>query len=188
MYPQLWHFAYIYCLYDIFWIRVWIRALALALSPTQNSEWSNHCWFLNLLGKTGWQMGEGGGYLSWVTPSIKFWWREALWEHCESEVSCSRTQHNQPMNLQARAWRQTTSSMRPPALHYINPLTSISPALAVANWVMTHSLMLGPHIPTRSPLFKPMARSPAARLSTWNQHHLVLVPTEHNARVKVWFS
>ena len=49
----------------------------------------------------------------------------------------------------------------------LSALTNINPALAVANWVITHSLMLGPHIPTRSPFLNPIARSPAARLFTY---------------------
>lgn len=40
------------------------------------------------------------------------------------------------------------------------------PAWAVANCMRTHSYLLGPHIPSRSPFFKPRARSPAAAWST----------------------
>ena len=39
---------------------------------------------------------------------------------------------------------------------------------------MTHSLVLGPHIPTRSPFCKPMAKSPAARSFTWIQTIIIL--------------
>ena len=44
--------------------------------------------------------------------------------------------------------------------------TRISPALAVANWVSTHSELLGDQMPMRSPGSSPSVNSPAASLST----------------------
>ena len=45
-------------------------------------------------------------------------------------------------------------------------LTRISPALAVANWVTTHSALFGDQMPIRSPGSSPSATSPAAKAST----------------------
>ena len=45
-------------------------------------------------------------------------------------------------------------------------LTRISPALAVANWVTTHSALFGDQMPMRSPGSRPSASSPAANAST----------------------
>ena len=44
--------------------------------------------------------------------------------------------------------------------------TKISPALAVANWVIVHSAQLGAQTPIRSPGLRPSAISPAAKAST----------------------
>ena len=62
------------------------------------------------------------------------------------------------------------SHQKPIPVKHFRLLTSINPALAVANWVITHSRILGPHIPTRSPVFKPIARNPAARSITYSQN------------------
>ena len=45
-------------------------------------------------------------------------------------------------------------------------LTRITPALAVAYWVSTHSARFGLHTPTRSPLRRPAASIPPASRST----------------------
>ena len=45
-------------------------------------------------------------------------------------------------------------------------LTRISPALAVANWVTTHSALFGDQIPIRSPRLRPSAKRPLAKAST----------------------
>lgn len=50
----------------------------------------------------------------------------------------------------------------------LDKLTRMIPAWAVANCIRVHSYLLGPHIPSRSPFFKPRARSPAAACSTWS--------------------
>lgn len=50
-------------------------------------------------------------------------------------------------------------------------LTRMIPAWAVANCMRTHSYLLGPHIPSRSPFLRPRARIPAAAWSTWKIPH-----------------
>ncbi len=43
-------------------------------------------------------------------------------------------------------------------------LTRISPALAVANWVSTHSALFCDQMPIRSPGFRPKAHQPGRHL------------------------
>ena len=46
--------------------------------------------------------------------------------------------------------------------------TRISPALAVANCVTTHSALFGDQMPIRSPGSRPSATRPAAKASTFS--------------------
>lgn len=61
-------------------------------------------------------------------------------------------------------------------------ITRMIPAWAVANCMRTHSYLLGPHIPSRSPFCRPRARSPAAAWSTWKIQHKSLRITHRMQR------
>lgn len=92
--------------------------------------------------------------------------------------SCLSTDFTRSSPCWVRAWRESdhkphsppypigASISFPNALIKTPALTRMIPAWAVANCMRTHSYLLGPHIPSLSPFFRPRARSPAAAWST----------------------